>query len=74
MLKGAKAALAQTTRQRATGENAMTLLVGQPQPADLSAGVVSNDLDTLFIKGTSVWTFAPQLLKPILGGWLEIAN
>ena len=124
LLEGAKAAFAQTTRLRAQDENALTLLVGQPLPADLpaglsitaqgmlpdlpagvpselltrrpalrqaeqqllatnanigaaraaffpritltgSAGVVSNDLDTLFSNGTSAWTFVPQLLLPI---------
>ncbi len=30
-----------------------------------SAGVVSNDLDTLFNTGTTAWTFVPQLLIPI---------
>ena len=39
LLEGAKAALAQTTRQRAQDENALTLLVGQPLPADLPAGL-----------------------------------
>ncbi len=133
LLEGAKAALAQTTRQRAQDENALTLLVGQPLPADLpaglaitaqgmlpdlpagvpsellarrpdirqaeqqllannanigaaraaffpritltgSAGVVSNDLDTLFSNGISAWTFAPQLLLPIFGYSRNQAN
>lgn len=133
LLEGAKAALAQTTRQRAQDENALTLLVGQPLPADLpaglpitaqgmlpdlpagmpsellarrpdirqaeqqllsnnanigaaraaffpritltgSAGVVSNDLDTLFSNGTSAWTFAPQLLLPIFDYGRNQAN
>ena len=39
LLEGAKAALAQTTRQRAQDENALTLLVGQPLSADLPAGL-----------------------------------
>ena len=39
LLEGAKAAFAQTTRQRALDENALTLLVGQPLPADLPAGL-----------------------------------
>ena len=133
LLEGAKAAFAQTTRQRAQDENALTLLVGQPLPADLpaglpisaqgmlpdlpagvpselltrrpdirqaeqqllannanigaaraaffpritltgSAGVVSNDLDTLFSNGTSAWTFAPQLLLPIFDYGRNQAN
>nr|WP_295786721.1 efflux transporter outer membrane subunit [Rhodoferax sp.] len=39
LLEGAKAALAQTIRQRAQDENALTLLVGQPLPTDLPAGL-----------------------------------
>ncbi len=39
LLEGAKAAFAQTTRLRAQDENALTLLVGQPLPADLPAGL-----------------------------------
>lgn len=39
LLEGAKAALAQTIRQRAQDENALTLLVGQPLPADLPVGL-----------------------------------
>lgn len=133
LLEGAKAAFAQTTRQRAQDENALTLLVGQPLPEDLpaglaitaqgmlpdlpagvpsellarrpdirqaeqqllannanigaaraaffprisltsSAGVVSNDLDTLFSNGTSAWTFAPQLLLPIFDYGRNQAN
>jgi multidrug efflux system outer membrane protein len=133
LLEGAKAALAQTIRQRAQDENALVLLVGQPLPADLpaglpitaqgmlpdlpagvpselltrrpdirqaeqqllannanigaaraaffpritltgSAGVVSNDLDTLFNSGTSAWTFAPQLLLPIFDYGRNKAN
>jgi multidrug efflux system outer membrane protein len=133
LLEGAKAALAQTTRQRAQDENALTLLVGQPLPTDLpaglpisaqgmlpdlpagvpselltrrpdirqaeqtllannanigaaraaffpritltgSAGVVSNDLETLFRNGTSAWTFAPQLLVPIFDYGRNAAN
>ena len=133
LLEGAKAAFAQTTRLRAQDENALTLLVGQPLPADLpaglpitaqgmlpdlpagvpsellarrpdvrqaeqqllannanigaaraaffpritltgSAGVVSNDLDTLFSNGTSAWTFVPQLLLPILDYGRNQAN
>ncbi len=35
LLEGAKAALAQQTRQRALDENALVLLVGQPLPTDL---------------------------------------
>jgi multidrug efflux system outer membrane protein len=35
LLEGARAALAQTLRQRAIDENALQLLVGQPLPADL---------------------------------------
>ena len=37
LLETARAALAQTQRQRALDENALTLLVGQPLPADLPA-------------------------------------
>ena len=133
LLEGAKAAFAQTTRLRAQDENALTLLVGQPLPADLpaglpinaqgmlpdlpagvpsdlltrrpdirqaeqqllannanigaaraaffpritltgSAGVVSNDLDTLFNKGTTAWTFVPQLLLPIFDYGRNQAN
>jgi len=133
LLEGAMAALAQTTRQRAQDENALTLLIGQPLSADLpaglaitaqgmlpdlpagvpselltrrpdirqaeqqllannanigaaraaffpritltgSVGVVSNDLDTLFSKGTSAWTFAPQLLLPIFDYGRNQAN
>lgn len=37
LLETAKATLAQTQRQRALDENALTLLVGQPLPADLPA-------------------------------------
>ena len=39
LFEGANAALAQTMRQRAQDENALTLLVGQPLPADLPAGL-----------------------------------
>jgi multidrug efflux system outer membrane protein len=39
LLEGAKAAFAQATRQRAQDENALTLLVGQPLPTDLPAGL-----------------------------------
>jgi multidrug efflux system outer membrane protein len=39
LLETARAALAQTRRQRALDENALTLLVGQPLPADLPAGL-----------------------------------
>jgi outer membrane protein, multidrug efflux system len=38
LLETAKATLAQTQRQRALDQNALTLLVGQPLPADLPAG------------------------------------
>lgn len=124
LLEGAKVSFAQLTRQRAQDENALTLLVGQPLPADLpaglplasqglmndlpagvpaqllarrpdvlqaeqkllalnanigaaraaffpritltgSAGVASNDLDTLFSNGTGAWSFVPQLLAPL---------
>ena len=37
LLEGARAALAQTQRQRALDENALVLLLGQPLPADLPA-------------------------------------
>jgi len=133
LLEGAKAALAQTTRQRAQDENALVLLLGQPMPSDLpaglaitaqgmlpdlpagvpselltrrpdirqaeqqllannanigaaraaffpritltgSAGVVSNDLDTLFNNGTAAWTFVPQLLLPIFDYGRNQAN
>ena len=39
LLEGAKASLAQLTRQRALDENALVLLIGQPLPADLPAGL-----------------------------------
>ncbi len=39
LLEGAKAALAQSTRQRALDENALVLLVGQTLPADLPNGL-----------------------------------
>ena len=39
LLETAKAALAQTQRQRALDENALVLLVGQPLPVDLPAGL-----------------------------------
>ncbi len=39
-----------------------------------SAGVVSNDLDTLFKNGTSAWTFVPQLLLPIFDYGRNAAN
>ena len=39
-----------------------------------SAGVVSNDLDTLFSNGTSAWTFVPQLLMPIFDYGRNSAN
>lgn len=38
-LEAAKVALAQLTRQRAQDENALVLLVGQPLPTDLPAGL-----------------------------------
>lgn len=38
-LEAAKVSLAQQTRQRATDESALVLLVGQPLPADLPAGL-----------------------------------
>jgi multidrug efflux system outer membrane protein len=38
LLEGARAALAQQTRQRALNENALVLLVGQPLPVTLPAG------------------------------------
>ena len=37
LLEGARVALAQSLRQKALDENALTLLVGQPLPADLPA-------------------------------------
>jgi outer membrane protein, multidrug efflux system len=37
LLEGARAALAQTQRQRSLDENALVLLLGQPLPADLPA-------------------------------------
>lgn len=43
LLEAARAALAQTTRQRAQDENALVLLVGQPLPADLPAGLAITD-------------------------------
>jgi len=39
LLEGARATLAQTQRQRAQDENALVLLLGQPLPADLPAGL-----------------------------------
>ena len=39
-----------------------------------SAGVASNDLDTLFSNGTSAWTFVPQLLMPIFVAGRNKAN
>ena len=39
-----------------------------------SAGVVSNDLDTLFSNGSSAWTFVPQLLLPIFDYGRNQAN
>ena len=39
LLEGARATLAQTQRQRALDENALTLLLGQARPADLPAGL-----------------------------------
>lgn len=39
LLEGARAALAQAQRQRVLDENALVLLVGQPLPADLPAGL-----------------------------------
>lgn len=39
LLETAKAALAQTQRQKALDENALTLLVGQPLPSDLPPGL-----------------------------------
>jgi multidrug efflux system outer membrane protein len=133
LLEGAKASLAQLTRQRAQDENALVLLIGQPLPTDLpagldmaqqglvadlpagvpselltrrpdvrqaeqnllalnanigaaraaffpritltaSAGVASNDLETLFSNGTSAWSFVPQLLMPIFDAGRNKAN
>jgi multidrug efflux system outer membrane protein len=39
LLEAARVSVAQTTRQRALDENALALLIGQPLPADLPAGV-----------------------------------
>lgn len=39
LLEAAKVSLAQQTRQRATDESALVLLVGQPLPADLPTGL-----------------------------------
>ena len=39
LLEAAKVSLAQQTRQRATDESALVLLVGQPLPADLPGGL-----------------------------------
>jgi multidrug efflux system outer membrane protein len=39
LVEGARAALAQFTRQRAQDRNALELLVGQPLPADLPSGL-----------------------------------
>jgi multidrug efflux system outer membrane protein len=133
LLEGAKASLAQLTRQRAQDENTLALLIGQPLPNDLpaglgmeaqglladlpagvpsevltrrpdvrqaeqqllaynanigaaraaffpritltaSAGVASNDLETLFNNGTSAWSFVPQLLVPIFDAGRNKAN
>lgn len=133
LLEAAKVSLAQQTRQRAQDESSLVLLLGQPMPADLpaglslseqgflsdlpagvpsellvrrpdvrqaeqnllalnanigaaraaffpkitltaSAGVASNDLDTLFSNGTSAWTFVPQLLMPIFDAGRNKAN
>lgn len=43
LLEAARAALAQTTRQRVQDENALVLLVGQPLPSDLPAGLAITD-------------------------------
>ena len=43
LLEGARAALAQSLRQRALDENALQLLVGQPLPADLPAPLPLDD-------------------------------
>ena len=39
-----------------------------------SAGVASNDLDTLFNNGTSAWSFVPQLLMPLFDAGRNQAN
>ena len=39
-----------------------------------SAGVASNELDTLFSNSTSAWTFVPQLLMPIFDAGRNRAN
>ena len=39
LLEGARVALAQQSRQRALAENALALLLGQPLPSDLPAGL-----------------------------------
>ena len=43
LLEAARVSLAQLTRQRAMDENALTLLIGQPLPADLPAGLALTD-------------------------------
>jgi len=39
-----------------------------------SAGVVSNDLESLFGNGSSAWTFVPQLLLPLFDAGRNQAN
>lgn len=39
-----------------------------------SAGVVSGDLDSLFNKGTTAWTFAPQIVLPLFDFGRNQAN
>jgi multidrug efflux system outer membrane protein len=45
LLEGARATLAQLQRQRALDENALVLLLGQPLPADLPAGLPQAGLE-----------------------------
>ncbi len=45
LLEGARATLAQLQRQRALDENALVLLIGQPLPADLPAGLPQAGLE-----------------------------
>jgi outer membrane protein, multidrug efflux system len=47
LLEGARAALAQTIRQRALDENALVLLLGQPLPAELPAGLALDNQQIL---------------------------
>jgi multidrug efflux system outer membrane protein len=39
-----------------------------------SAGVASNDLDSLFDSGNGTWSFAPRISLPIFAGGANVAN